>query len=99
MEEITFGSSLMGFNREQVLRYIDKLAAQKLEEDARHERDTQQARDEQNRLNDEKDRLKRENDDLRAQLEQLHSQSEAQKSRKCSPAGKTDPHGLRGIGF
>ena len=80
MEEITFGSRLMGFNREQVLRYIDKLAAQKLEEDARHERDTQQARDEQNRLNDEKDRLKRENDDLRAQLEQ--SQLECARLRR-----------------
>ena len=36
MEEITFGSSLMGFNREQVLRYIDKLAAKKHEEYDQH---------------------------------------------------------------
>lgn len=77
MDEITFGSSLMGFNREQVLHYIDEISAQKVESQAQRERESEQARTEQKRLEEEKDRLKREVEDLRDERQNLRTQLEA----------------------
>lgn len=83
MDEITFASSLMGFNREQVLRYIDKITAEKMQQETLHEQQAEKSRDELGRLREEKERLQEQIDQLHTRLEQMQSQQEAEAKEKA----------------
>lgn len=83
MDEITFASSLMGFNREQVLHYIDQLTADKLQQQTLHEQEMDRIRSDLNSLQTEKDRLQEQLDQLRSEQAELQTRQEAEAKEKA----------------